>query len=181
MGRELRWHLARAGREKLKGLGKTRAPSADRGNPGPLESQLSGRDPICAKTFKTSCAPAIWSARSPSQGWSNGWFPTGFKLKRWSWRRETRPRVPIRQSSSRIDSAEAWNRAINVVEGSKGSSRLRPTGPLVNCGRGAICMAALIRLDGDYEDPARVSLLQPGREEVVQGSWLPTCPIGETP
>ena len=112
MGRELRWHLARAGREKLKGLGKTRAPSADRGNPGPLESQLSGRDSICAKTFKTSCAPAIWSARSPSQGWSNGWFPTGFKLKRWSWRRETRPRVPIRQSSSRIDSAEAWNRAI---------------------------------------------------------------------
>lgn len=74
MGRELRWHLARAGREKLKGLGKTRAPSADRGNPGPLESQLSGRDSICAKTFKTSCAPAIWSARSPSQGWSNGWF-----------------------------------------------------------------------------------------------------------
>ncbi len=68
MGRELRWHLARAGREKLKGLGKTRAPSADRGNPGPLKSQLSGRDSICAKTFKTSCAPAIWSARSPESG-----------------------------------------------------------------------------------------------------------------
>jgi hypothetical protein len=107
MGRELRWHLARAGREKLKGLGKTRAPSADRGNPGPLESQLSGRDSICAKTFKTSCAPAIWSARSPSQGWSNGWFPTGFKLKRWSWRREVKSRVPISRSSSFIDSARS--------------------------------------------------------------------------
>src|SRR5487761_41640 len=36
LGRQLFGHLARPCREKLKGLGRTRAPSADRGNPGPL-------------------------------------------------------------------------------------------------------------------------------------------------
>jgi hypothetical protein len=80
MGRELRWHLARPGREKLKGLGKPAPLPPTEETPAHLSPSLAEgtRSAPKRRNFFRCCQ--LVGPQSES-GWVNWPVSTGFKFK----------------------------------------------------------------------------------------------------